>query len=44
MVTHDAAIASIASRLICIRDGEVEKDGRPQEILGRPSALLLGKA
>ncbi|MBX3420930.1 MAG: ABC transporter ATP-binding protein [Pirellulaceae bacterium] len=35
MVTHDASIASIASRLICIRDGEIERDGTPAEILGR---------
>jgi putative ABC transport system ATP-binding protein len=33
MVTHDASMASIASRLICIRDGEIERDGLPQEIL-----------
>lgn len=35
MVTHDASMASIASRLICIRDGEIEQDGVPREILGR---------
>jgi putative ABC transport system ATP-binding protein len=33
MVTHDASMASIATRLICIRDGEIEKDGNPKEIL-----------
>jgi putative ABC transport system ATP-binding protein len=40
MVTHDASIASIASRLICIRDGEIERDGTPQSILGQESAAL----
>ena len=34
LVTHDPAIASIAKRLICIRDGEIEQDGTPQSILG----------
>lgn len=33
MVTHDSNVASIASRLICIRDGEIEQDGIPSEIL-----------
>ncbi len=33
MVTHDAVIASIASRLVSIRDGEIDRDGTPQSIL-----------
>jgi putative ABC transport system ATP-binding protein len=33
MVTHDPGIASIANRLICIRDGEIEQDATPTEIL-----------
>jgi ABC-type lipoprotein export system ATPase subunit len=40
MVTHDPNVASIAGRLICIRDGEVEQDGTPSEILGANSAYL----
>lgn len=39
MVTHDPNIASIASRLICIRDGEIEADGKPSEILGGNSSI-----
>jgi putative ABC transport system ATP-binding protein len=34
MVTHDPSMASIATRLICIRDGEIEKDGVPRDIFG----------
>lgn len=41
MVTHDPNIASIASRLICIRDGEIEADGVPTEILGNGGSIHL---
>jgi ABC-type lipoprotein export system ATPase subunit len=40
MVTHDPNVASIASRLICIRDGEIEQDGTPTDILGRNPTYL----
>lgn len=43
LVTHDASIASIASRLICIRDGEIERDGTPQAILGSDASSTLRK-
>ncbi len=33
MVTHDAAVARIARRVITIRDGAIEHDGSPAEIL-----------
>jgi putative ABC transport system ATP-binding protein len=33
MVTHDPAVAAVASRLITIRDGLIERDGRPSEVL-----------
>lgn len=33
MVTHDAAVARIASRLITIRDGQIEHDGDANTIL-----------
>jgi putative ABC transport system ATP-binding protein len=33
MVTHDPAVAAVASRLIAIRDGLIERDGRPSEVL-----------
>jgi len=37
MVTHDPIIAGFASRVIGIRDGQVEFDGPPAEVLNRPS-------
>jgi putative ABC transport system ATP-binding protein len=40
MVTHDPNVASIASRLICIRDGEIEQDGTPSDILRRNPTYL----
>lgn len=40
MVTHDSNVASIASRLICIRDGEIEQDGTPAEILKTRSNVI----
>ena len=43
MVTHDASIASIASRLILIRDGEIEKDGSPAQLLAQNSLAFSGK-
>lgn len=33
MVTHDPAVAKIAQRLITIRDGKIEQDGPPSEVL-----------
>ena len=33
MVTHDPEVAKIAGRLILIRDGLIEQDGAPEEIL-----------
>lgn len=41
MVTHDPNIASIASRLICIRDGEIEADGKPADLLANTSNYLV---
>ncbi len=37
MVTHDPIIAGFASRVIGIRDGQVEFDGPPVDVLNRPS-------
>ena len=39
MVTHDANVARIAGRLITIRDGVIEHDGLPAEILGDSDLL-----
>ena len=36
MVTHDAAAASVADRVVMLRDGEVVHDGS-----GRPAGDLL---
>lgn len=33
MVTHDPAIAMMASRIIMIRDGRIEQDGPPEELV-----------
>jgi putative ABC transport system ATP-binding protein len=33
MVTHDAAVAKAAQRLILLRDGKIERDGQPAEVL-----------
>ena len=33
MVTHDASVARIASRVIMIRDGKIEQDGPPDDVL-----------
>jgi putative ABC transport system ATP-binding protein len=33
MVTHDAAVAKVAQRVIAIRDGAVEHDGPPSHVL-----------
>ncbi len=37
MVTHDPIVAGFASRVIGIRDGQVEFDGQPVDVLNRPS-------
>ena len=34
MVTHDSRAARVGSRLVLLRDGVIERDGRPDEILG----------
>ena len=34
MVTHDARAARVGSRLVVLRDGVIERQGRPEEILG----------
>lgn len=39
MVTHDAGVARSASRLILIRDGQVERDGIPEDVLFAPELL-----
>ena len=33
MVTHDAQVAKAANRLVLLRDGQIERDGVPSEIL-----------
>lgn len=33
MVTHDPAVARVAERIIAIRDGEIEQDGAPEDVL-----------
>jgi putative ABC transport system ATP-binding protein len=43
MVTHDPSMAALASRLITIRDGEIEQDGVPSEILGVSPHLLSSR-
>ncbi len=40
MVTHDAGVAKCAQRLILIRDGKIERDGAPEEVLF--AAELMG--
>ena len=42
MVTHDAAVARVARRIIAIRDGVIERDGTPDEVL-LASELLVSK-
>jgi putative ABC transport system ATP-binding protein len=42
MVTHDASVALNAHRVIKIRDGVIEQDGPPSEVL-QPADLLLAK-
>lgn len=42
MVTHDASVAQIAQRVIKIRDGMIEQDGPPSEVL-LPTDLLMAK-
>ena len=42
MVTHDAAVARVAQRVISIRDGAVEHDGPPADVL-HASELLASK-
>lgn len=36
MVTHDSAVARIAKRVIKIRDGRIEQDGAPEQVLPGP--------
>lgn len=43
MVTHDPNVASISNRLICIRDGEIEADGSPAEILRSSTSIQLSR-
>jgi len=38
MVTHDAKAARVGSRLIVLRDGVIERQGTPEEILGAAAA------
>ena len=40
MVTHDPGIAMTASRIIMIRDGQVEQDGAPSELV-KTNELLM---
>jgi len=35
LVTHDFQIASEATRTLCMRDGQIVADGRPQEVVSR---------
>jgi putative ABC transport system ATP-binding protein len=42
MVTHDALVANIAHRVIKIRDGMIEHDGPPAEVL-QAAELLISK-
>jgi ABC-type lipoprotein export system ATPase subunit len=44
MVTHDRAVAAVASRLIAIRDGLVEYDGAVQEGLARSERVRSREA
>ncbi len=42
VVTHDIGVARRAKRVIRIRDGVIEKDSTPEEVLGQDVALLAG--
>jgi putative ABC transport system ATP-binding protein len=41
MVTHDATVAQVAKRIITIRDGLIEHDGTPADVLRRSELISV---